>query len=328
MTTRTFRPATAPDPAAAGADPVRFGVLAPTSKVARAAVVPALEASPRAEVVATASRTAGQDYGAVVDDPAVEAVYIPLPNGMHREWVERCAAAGKHVLCEKPLALTAADVRAMATACADAGVTLMEAYMTPFHPRSVALVDLVTAGRLGRPVSARAAFTFPLSAPDDHRWDPVLGGGALADVGIYALTPLFEVAAAGGDPVPDSVTTHAVRTDRGVDVTTIGMLHFPHGFCATFECSFDAPERQILEVVGTEARVTVEHCFTADESDTDLVLHHRDGSTETISSPGADPYRGMVDHFCAVVRGEAEPRRPPAVSIAFAELCDRLRAAP
>ncbi len=327
MTTRTFRPATAADPAAA-VDPVRFGVLAPTSMVARAAVIPALETSPKAEVVATASRGAGEDYASVTDDPRVEAVYIPLPNGMHREWVERCAAAGKHVLCEKPLALTAADAHAMASACADAGVVLMEAYMTPFHPRSVTLVDLVAAGRLGQLVSARASFTFPLTAPDDHRWDPVLGGGALADVGIYTLTPLFELAEAVGDPVPDSVTTHAVRTDRSVDVTTIGMLHFPHGFCASFQCSFDAPEQQVIEVVGTDARVTVEHCFTPGRSDTDLVLHHRDGSVETVSGPGADPYRGMVDHFCAVVRGEAEARRPPAMSVAFAELCDRIRAAP
>lgn len=327
MTTRTFSPETASDAGAAGAEPVRFGVVAPTSMVARLAVVPALEASPQAVVVATASRSAGEDYRSVIEHPDVEAVYLPLPNGLHRQWVEAGAAAGKHVLCEKPLALTAADARAMAAACAGAGVVLMEAYMTPFHPRSVALVDLVAEGRLGRLVSARSTFTFPHSVPTDHRWDPELGGGSLADVGIYALTPLFELAAAAGAPVPDQVTSHQVRTERGVDVTTVGMLRFPTGFVASFECSFDAPERQLLEVVGTEARVTVEHGFTPDATDTDLVLHHRDGTVETITGPGADPYRGMVDHFCAVVRGRAEPRRPPALSVAFAELCDRLRAA-
>lgn len=326
MPTRTFHPETAPDPGSAGAEPVRFGIIAPSSMVARLAVVPALEASPQAEIVASASQSAGEDYASVVTDPDVEAVYIPLPNGMHRDWVERCAAAGKHVLCEKPLALTAADARAMAVACDDAGVVLMEAYMTPFHPRTVALVDLVRAGRLGRLVSARASFTFPHEVPADHRWDPVLGGGALADLGIYVLTPIFDVAAAVGDLVPDRVTTHSVRTDRGVDVTTMGVVQFPSGFCATFDCSFDAPERQVVEVVGTEARVVVEHCFTPDETDTDLVLVHRDASIETIRGRGADPYRGMVDHFCSVVRGLAEPRRPPAVSVAFAELCDRLRA--
>ncbi len=326
MTTRSFTPETTTDVGSSSAEPVRFGVIGSSSMVARLAVVPALEASPKAEIVAAASLGAGDDYRSVVDDPSVEAVYVPLPNGLHREWVEACAAAGKHVLCEKPLALTAADARAMADACSGAGVVLMEAYMTPFHPRTVALVDLVTEGRLGRLVTARSTFTFPHSVPTDHRWDPVLGGGALADVGIYTLTPLFEIAEAAGSPVPDEVSSHQVRTDRGADVTTVGMLRFPTGFVASFECSFDAPERQVLEVVGTEARVTVEHCFTPDASDTDLVLHHRDGSVETVTGPGADPYRGMVDHFCAVVRGRAELRRPPALSVAFAELCDRLRA--
>lgn len=328
MSTRTFKPDTAPDVEAAGAQPVRFGVLAPTSMVARAAVVPAIEASPKAALVATASQSAGDDYRSVVDSPDVEAVYIPLPNGLHRQWVEACAEAGKHVLCEKPLALTAGDARAMAEACSDAGVVLMEAYMTPFHPRTVALVDLVAEGRLGRLVSARTTFTFPHEKPADHRWDPELGGGALADVGVYALTPLFEIAEAAGTPVPDEITSHQVRTERGVDVTTVGTMVFPGGFVASFECSFDAPERQVTEVVGTAARVSVEHCFTPDPSDTDLVLHHRDGTVETVSGPGADPYRGMVDHFCAVVRGNAELRRPPALSVAFAELCDRLRATP
>ena len=329
MSRRTFEPHVAADVRATGATPVRFGVLAPTSMVARRAVIPAIEASPQAELVATASLAAGQRYDEVLDDPRVEAVYIPLPNGMHREWVERCAEAGKHVLCEKPLALTADDTRAMAAACESAGVTLLEAYMTPYHPRTVAILDLVASGRLGRLVSGHSAFTFPHEVPTDHRWDPVLGGGALADLGIYTLTPLFEAAAAVGDPVPDTVTSHAVRTAPGadgVDVTTVGLLRFPSGFFATFECSFDAPENQVLELTGTDARVRVEHSFTAGEDDTDLVLQLRDGTTETISGLGGDSYRGMVDHFCAVVRGRAESRRPPAVSIAFAELCDRLRA--
>ncbi|MGK2930669.1 MAG: Gfo/Idh/MocA family protein [Acidimicrobiales bacterium] len=269
--------------------PIRFGVLAPTSMVARAAVVPAIDASSGATVVATASRAAGETYESVLERNDVDAVYVPLPNGMHREWVERSAAAGKHVLCEKPLALTASDARAMVSACERAGVVLMEAYMTPFHPRSAALVDLASAGRFGTLVSARSVFTFPHTVPSDHRWDPALGGGALADVGIYALSPLLELATAESSAEPPSfeVTTHSVQTDRGVDATTVGLLHFPdRGFSATFECSFDAPERQLLEVVGTEARTSVEHCFTPDESDTDLVLCGRDGRIETVHGRG------------------------------------------
>ncbi len=327
---RTFRPATAPDVDAAGTEPVRFGVLGSSSMVARLAVLPAIEASPKATLVAAASLAAGDRYDDVLADPGVEAVYVPLPNGMHREWVEASAAAGKHVLCEKPLALTATDARAMAGACAIAGVELLEAYMTPYHPRSVALLDLVASGRLGRLVSARSTFTFPHQVPTDHRWDPDLGGGALADVGVYALTPLFELAAATGQPVPASVTSHAVLTaaddaGRSVDVTTTGMLRFPDGFTGSFECSFDAPEAQSLEVTGTEGRVRLTHCFTPDETDDELVIQRRDGSLESITGLGGNCYRGMVDHFCAVVRGTAESRRPPELSVAFAELCDHLR---
>jgi D-xylose 1-dehydrogenase (NADP+, D-xylono-1,5-lactone-forming) len=308
---RTFRPATAPDVESTSWEPVRFGVIGASSMVARAAVVPAIEATPTAELVASASLSAGDDYAAVLADPAVEAVYIPLPNGMHREWVERCAEAGKHVLCEKPLALTAADARAMASACESAGVVLLEAYMTPYHPRSVALRDLVAAGRLGRLLSVRSVFTFPHEVPTDHRWDPLLGGG--------------------GQDVPAAVTSHAVVTEpdalgRCVDVTTVGEVRFPDGLTATFECSFDAPEAQVLEVTGTQGRVRVEHAFTPDASDVELVVQRRDGTTDLVGGLGGDCYRGMVDHFCAVVRGLAGSKRPPEVSVAFADLCDRLRA--
>jgi D-xylose 1-dehydrogenase (NADP+, D-xylono-1,5-lactone-forming) len=328
---RAFRPATAPDVESSSWEPVRFGVIGASSMVARAAVVPAIEATPKAELVASASLSAGDDYAAVLADPAVEAVYIPLPNGMHREWVERCAEAGKHVLCEKPLALTADDARAMASACESAGVVLLEAYMTPYHPRSVALRDLVAAGRLGRLLSVRSVFTFPHEVPTDHRWDPLLGGGALADLGVYVLSPLFELAAAVGQDVPASVTSHAVVTEpdalgRCVDVTTVGEVRFPDGLTATFECSFDAPEAQVLEVTGTRGRVRVEHAFTPDASDVELVVQRRDGTTDLVGGLGGDCYRGMVDHFCAVVRGLAGSKRPPEVSVAFADLCDRLRA--
>ena len=132
-----------------------------------------------------------QSYASLVEDPEVEAVYVPLPNSLHREWVERAAAAGKHVLCEKPLAPTAADARAMADACAAAGVALLEAYMTPFHPRARAVEALVASGRLGALRFGRAVFTGVLDRPDDHRWRPEMGGGALLDVGIYCVAPLL-----------------------------------------------------------------------------------------------------------------------------------------
>jgi D-xylose 1-dehydrogenase (NADP+, D-xylono-1,5-lactone-forming) len=321
---------------AAAAAPVGVGVVGATSSIATQAVLPALTACPLTRVVSVASRdaTAAADvaakfgavrsageYGAVLDDPEVEAVYVPLPNGLHREWTERAAAAGRHVLCEKPLAPTAGDARAMARACEAAGVVLMEAYMTPFHPRAPLVGDLVRRGAVGRPRFARAEFGFPLADPANHRWRPEMGGGALLDVGIYCLSPLVEI---GGEPV--EVAARAVTAPSGVDATFSGWLAFPRGFTASFACSFEAPERQLLEVTGTAAIVSVDWPFAGGAAGTRPRLVHVDGRVEEVAGPDGDPYLAMVEHFAVAVRGRAPLAHPPEASVALLALLDRLRA--
>jgi xylose dehydrogenase (NAD/NADP) len=316
--------------------PVGWGVIGATAQVAQRAVLPAISASPGARLVAVASERAADGgagrfqpvhayraYDAVLADREVEAVYVPLPNSLHREWVVRAAAAGKHVLCEKPLAPTAADAEAMAMACETAGVTLLEAYMTPFHPRAIALETLVASGRLGALRFARAAFTGVLDRRDDHRWRPEMGGGSLLDVGIYCVAPLL--AAAGRTPA--RVEASATMAKSGVDVSFSGWLDFGDGFTAAIECSLDAPERQLLEIVGTEAAVAIERAYTPGSADTAIMLRHRDGRVEEIVAAGADPYREMIEHFQAVVRGGAVVRRSCATSITLLAVVDRLRAA-
>jgi len=311
-------------------------VIGATSQVAQKAVLPAIVASPGARLVAVASESAAdggrgrfravrayRTYAALLDDPEVDAVYVPLPNGLHRQWVERAAAAGKHVLCEKPLAPTAADAEAMGAACAKAGVALLEAYMTPFHPRAGAIEALIASGRLGALRFARAAFTGALDRPDDHRWRPELGGGSLLDVGIYCVAPLL--AAAGR--LPARVEAAAALAKSGVDASFSGWLDFGDGFTATIECSFDAPERQSLEIVGTEAAVLVDRAHTPGHEDVAFTLRHRDGRVEAMVAGGGDPYRGMIEHFQAVVRGEVEPRRSCADSVALLTVLERLREA-
>jgi predicted dehydrogenase len=311
-------------------------VLGATAQVAQKAVLPAIVASARARLVAVASERAADGgagpfgaprvhraYAALLDDPEVEAVYVPLPNSLHREWVERAADAGKHVLCEKPLAPTVADAEAMAAACARAGVTLLEAYMTPFHPRARAVAGLVASGRLGALRFARAAFTGTLDRRDDHRWRPEMGGGALLDVGIYCIAPLLD--AAGRPPV--RVEAAASLTKSGVDASFSGWLDWGDGFTAAIECSFDAPERQLLEIVGTEGAVLVDRAHTPGPADSTATLRHRDGRVEEIVAVGADPYRAMIDHFAAVVHGETTPLRSCADSIALLATLERLREA-
>jgi D-xylose 1-dehydrogenase (NADP+, D-xylono-1,5-lactone-forming) len=313
-----------------------WGVIGATSYVAQKAVLPAIVASPGARLVAVASERAADSgaarfgaarayraYTALLDDPEVEAVYIPLPNSLHREWVERAAAAGKHVLCEKPLAPTAADAEAMGAACAAAGVRLLEAYMTPYHPRARAIEALVGSGRLGALRFARTAFTGVLDRRADFRLRPEMGGGCLLDVGIYCVAPL--VAAAGRPPA--RVEAAASLAKSGVELSFSGWLDWSDGFAAAIECSFDAPERQSLEIVGTEAAVLVDRAHTPGPEDVAFVLKHRDGRVENIIGAGADPYREMLEHFQSVVRGAAEPRRSCADSVALITVLERLREA-
>ncbi len=306
-------------------DPLRWGVLGATSLVAHKAVVPALQASASSEVVATASRdTIGTGFGPyrrVLVDPAVEAVYLPLPNSLHRQWALRAAEAGKHVLCEKPLAPSAAEGAEMADACQAAGVVLMEAYMSPFHPRARSLSALVAAGGLGELRFGRSTFTFPHDDPADHRWRPEMGGGALLDVGIYCLAPLVD--AAGRQPV--DVAARSVAAPTGVDASFSGWLDFGQGFTAAFLASFEAPERQHLELAGTMATVLVDDAFAAGASGQHGRLLDRNGVVEDLAGPDDDPYRLMVEHFVEVVRGRATPRRPPSASVELLGLLDRLR---
>jgi xylose dehydrogenase (NAD/NADP) len=321
-------------------EPLRLGVIAPTSAVARLAILPAVRASGSISLVAAASRP-GQgewtdprlsgvarrpDYESLLADPAVEAVYLPLPNSLHREWTERCAAAGKHVLCEKPLATTEADALAMARACGSAGVVLMEAYMTPFHPRTERVSALVAAGALGQPLFARAAFTGTLDRPDDHRWRPEMGGGALLDVGIYCLAPILELA--GRDPrAVDRFAAAARWSDSAVDASFSAWIDLGGGTAATIECSFEAPERQLLELVGDKAAILVDRAYTPGPAETTIELLGCDGRRETLGTAGGDPYQAMLEHFAEVVRGRAPIRRTPEASAGLAGLVERLTAA-
>lgn len=322
-----------------GPPPVRWGVLGATARAAQSGFLPAGAESPKASLVAVASQShadgtgydhfaAGRTYGRyeqLLADEDVEAVYIALPNSLHAEWTVRAAEAGKHVLCERPLATRAAEAKEMSEACEELGVLLMEADATPFHPRSSALADLLKSRRLGTPRFARAHFGGVVDLEkDDFRSRPETGGGVLLDRGTACLAPLL--AAAGRRP-PLQVAAGGYLARSGVDVSFSAWIDFDKGFTASLTCSFETAARQTLEVVGTEGSVVVDQAFTPGPGDTQLHLSFRDGSTETIDAGGGDPYRGMVDHVAAVLRDSAELRRPPAQSLEILGLADRLREA-
>jgi D-xylose 1-dehydrogenase (NADP+, D-xylono-1,5-lactone-forming) len=295
---------------------LRWGVLG-AADIANKAVIPAILAA-GGELVALASRdpNRGGDVAAGFGIPQLcpsyeallevdlDAVYIPLPNSLHRPWTLRALAAGKHVLCEKPLALTAAEAKEMKEAAAQAQLVLAEAVMYRYHPRWQVVRGLVGDGSVGSLRHLQGTFTFPLGPGPDIRWEPTLGGGALYDIGSYLVNASRWLA---GEP-----TRVLARAEirRGVVSDGSMLMEFdtPRGpVSAELAYSFEAAEHQRLELIGTEASLTIPKPFTAwHEEAIPLWMSPTPGGTSRrIPTPAADPYQEMVSAFTARVRGGA-----------------------
>ncbi len=287
------------------ADRLRWGVLGATSRLYRGRIIPPLTVTGRHEVVAEASRDIdGSDrpYAELLRRSDVEAVYVPLPNEAHRRWILAALEAGKHVLCEKPLTMSAADTDEVFAAAASTGLTLVEAYMWPHHPRSQALLHAART-ELGRLRFSRGAFTFPLGRPNDHRLD-ARGGGALFDVGIYCLGPALLLA----PREPVKVAAAAARNEHGVDVSLSGWIDLGEGFTATCEVSFESVYGRSFVVTGTEGRITVPDWFApGPEAPSTVEVLRLDESVRAIPVEGVNAYGAMLDQFADVVRDGASP---------------------
>jgi predicted dehydrogenase len=236
------------------------------------------------------------DYAALLDDPDVDAVYLPLPNSLHLEWTLRALAAGKHVLCEKPLALNALEAEEMAEAAVAAGRLLMEAAMYRFNPRTRELAESIAGAEI-RHLSA--AFGFSLASAGNYRLRPELGGGALLDIGFYVADVARWLL---GEP--DRV--EAIMRYEGVDMSCSALLGFPGGGQAALHASFESPEFQELVVICADRVVRLERPFTASP---DLL----------------EPYRLMVEAFSGAALAGAPAPHSPASSISTMRLLDRIR---
>jgi predicted dehydrogenase len=290
---------------------LRWGVLS-TANIGRAAVNPAIQASRNGTLLAVASREPARarafaakwgiprhhgSYEALLEDTEIDAIYVPLPNHLHAPWTIRAAERGKHVLCEKPLALSAAECREMERAAAANGMKLMEAFMYRFHPRTERAVELVRGGALGAVRAIRSVFTFRLTRTDDVRLDPAMGGGALMDVGCYCVNVSRTLA--GSEPV--EVQAWATWGLSGVDVELAGALRFETGLVAHFDCALTLERRELFEVAGTDASITVEAAFRPGEGGVAIVEHRARGELVRHEVAGADEYRLMVEHFADCV---------------------------
>jgi predicted dehydrogenase len=285
---------------------MRWGVLS-TARIARKTVIPAIGAAANAELVAIASRDGersekvGQEFGiprrygsyeALLSDAEVDAVYAPLPNALHGRWTIAAAEAGKHVLCEKPLAPTAAECERMRAAALSHGVGLMEGFMYRFHPRTERLIEMVRGGAVGAVHSIHSTFTFPLTRPADVRWSPDLGGGSLLDVGCYCVNVSRTLA--GGEPLEAQAWQSTARC--GVDERLHGSLRFAGGVVAQFDCGFTTDRRQWVEVAGSEASLVMASAFRPGAGDREI-FEHRGLETRRHAIDGDDEFRRMFEHF-------------------------------
>jgi len=294
---------------------LRWGLLG-TARINRA-LVPPLKRSPRNRVVAVASRRREaalayareweiprhhDSYEALLADPEIDVVYNPLPNGLHAEWTIKAARAGKHVLCEKPLALSTAEVDAIVAAASEAGVVVAEAFMYRHHPQTAKVRELVEAGAIGRLRFVRGTFSFTLTRPDDVRLDPALGGGSLWDVGCYPLS--FARFVTGAEP--REVFGWQQSGPTGIDEAFVGQLRFPGEELAQLDCGFRAPFRTEMELVGTEGALRVANPFKPG-LDAALSLR-RDDETRVVPVPASDLYLPEVEDLANAVLEGKTPR--------------------
>ncbi len=260
---------------------LRWGVIS-TANIGRAAVNPAIQESRNGRLLGVASRNEDRarsfaeahgipraygSYEALLADPEIDAVYIPLPNSLHHPWTIRALEAGKHVLCEKPLALSVAECREMEAAAKANDRLLMEAFMYRFHPRTQALVEQVANGEVGTLRAVRSAFTFRLTRPENIRLSVELGGGALMDVGCYCVNVSRTLA--GAEPL--EVQAWANWGESGVDVELTGVLRFASGMHAHFDCALTMDRREVVEVAGTDASVLMDDAFLPGKGEVALV---------------------------------------------------------
>lgn len=321
---------------------IRWGILG-YARIAREQVMPAIQRSDNSVLGALGSRDAAKladaktrfpeltthrSYEAVLADPAIDAVYLPLPNALHREWTLRAAEAGKHVLCEKPMGLTAEESAEMIATARRHGVKLMEAFMYRYTHRTRAVIDLVRNGVLGEIKYIASNFRFLLANPASIKLRPELGGGALYDVGCYPVNLIGLIAdlAAGvraGGAVPESVSGESVR-NAGVDTAFSAVLKYPSGLLASAHCGFTSHGRIYSEIVGTKGVLEIPDTFLNDPGALRLTAGSERREIPVLES---DRYRAEIEDFASAIQENRDPLFPLEETQRNAVVIDRLIAA-
>ena len=294
---------------------LNWGLLS-TAKINQALIKP-LNASKRTRLLAVASRSlssaenyarewkiprAHGSYEALLADPEIDVVYNSLPNHLHAEWAIKALRAGKHVLCEKPIALTLAEVDAMTQAAKETGKVLAEAFMYRHHPQTLKAKEIVDSGALGKIQLIKGAFTFNLTREGDIRLNKEMGGGSIWDIGCYPIS--FARTIVGADPL--EVFGWQVTGQTGTDDSFYGQIKFENGVHAQFDSGFKSPFRTMIEIVGTEASLSIPAPFKPERSSE--IFLSRDGKTEKIKIKAGMLYMGEVDDMCDAITQNKAPR--------------------
>lgn len=285
---------------------VRWGIMS-TASIGKRSVIPGIQESKRNVVKAVASRSLEnaqafadelnipQAYGSyeeLLKDPTIDAVYIPLPNHLHKEWTVKAAEAGKHILCEKPIALDEKEALEMIEACNKADVLLAEAYMYRHQPRYEDIKKLMRNGEIGEIRGIHGVFTFNGAQNSENiRFTKEWGGGSIYDVGCYPISAARFLL----DEEPTAVTAHALFSPEhgNVDMMAAGLMEFSKGVSLTFDCGMWADFRNTLEILGAKGRIVMNAAFLGDQSYQII----KNGQIRQVNDENINPYALQADNF-------------------------------
>lgn len=288
---------------------LNWGLLS-TARINRA-LIPPLQISKRNHLLAVASRSqetanayakekkisrAYGSYEALLADPEIDVIYNPLPNHLHAEWTIKAVEAGKHVLCEKPLALNVVDVDAIKAAAQKHERVVAEAFMYRHHPQTLKVQELVKSGSIGALKLIRGSFSFVLSREEDIRLlDPAMGGGSIWDIGCYPIS--YARTVVGENPV--EVFGWQVTGKTGIDETFVGQMRFGGEVHAQFDSSFVIPFQSFMEIVGSEGTLSIPKPFKPEVNERIFIT--RDDKTESIKVKGQELYLGEVEDMADAI---------------------------
>ncbi|HEY9059466.1 MAG TPA: Gfo/Idh/MocA family oxidoreductase [Pseudobacteroides sp.] len=292
---------------------IKWGILG-YARIAKNHVIPAILKSNNSILYGIATRDpeklkecqkayndikAYDNYQCLLDDPDIQAVYIPLPNGLHKEWVIKAARKGKHILCEKPISISSSECIEMIEECRKNNVKLMEAFMYRYTIRTKKVLELIESNIIGQIKHIYSTFSFLLNREDDYRWDISQGGGALFDIGCYPLNFIGMIL----KTAPISMTADYVLKN-GVDSRFSAILKYPNDIVADISCGFDGYYNQLSQITGTLGNILIPDTFSDYEG---KIIVRKDQYSEEISVDECERYLLEVEDFADSIICDRDP---------------------